>query len=465
MRRFFRLKASCILTLLFVLLQSIIPMSFAYSPYSNEELDSIEKEFVTLINQSDLIDRDPLSVSYLNALGKKLARAGHIKPPTFFIVKSNQINAFAGPGGYIGVHTQLILATKNENELAGVLAHEIAHVRLHHLYQLIEHEKTMRAPLIASLLASAALGLINPAVGNGALMASLTGFSQDNINFVRANEKEADSIGIDMLKKAGFDPKGMVSFFKTMQENTRLYYTANIPPILRTHPLDEERIAEAENRIKHHTIPQKSHLEYDLFKARIWGFVSQNQQERMSYFQDCKHMNPVACQYGQALSLIQSNQPEKASTLLTSLVAQYPNQLDFKIALANALLENHDAQQALSKLQTLKETHPDNYAVITTYASALLQANQAPKALNLLLKSKRKFKNDQPLCELLARVYNQMGRKGYAYLTQAQCLRLQGLNREAYRQLKIANTINKNDRLLSLRINALMDEIKREEKE
>ena len=91
---------------------------------------------------------------YINRLGKKLAWAGQIKAPDFFLVKSREINAFAGPGGHIGINSQLILTTQNESELAAVMAHEIAHVRLHHLYSMIEHQKQMRIPMLASMLNS-----------------------------------------------------------------------------------------------------------------------------------------------------------------------------------------------------------------------------------------------------------------------------------------------------------------------
>src|SRR3990167_3802865 len=143
--------------------------------------------------------------------------------PVFFLVKSNEINAFAGPGGYIGINSALILASENESEMAAVMAHEMAHVRQHHLYRMLEHQKQMRVPMLASLLASMALGVVNPTLATGALMGSMTGFAQDNINFVRSNEKEADSIGIDMLIKSGLDPRGMAGFFKKMQENMRYY--------------------------------------------------------------------------------------------------------------------------------------------------------------------------------------------------------------------------------------------------
>lgn len=164
--------------------------SAGLSPYSTSELEQLEKEFVQQINQSESVERSPLASQYINRIGKNLAHAGHIKAPDFFIVKSNEINAFAGPGGHIGINSQLILTTSSESELAGVMAHEIAHVRLHHLYRMIEHQKQMRIPMLASILASAALGVINPTVGMAGMMGAMTGFSQDNINFTRSKEKK-----------------------------------------------------------------------------------------------------------------------------------------------------------------------------------------------------------------------------------------------------------------------------------
>ncbi|MFI4962880.1 MAG: M48 family metalloprotease, partial [Legionellales bacterium] len=167
-----------------LLLVILAPSALAegLSPYTTRELDQLEKEFIQQINQSDSVERNPLANQYINQIGKKLATAGQIKAPYFFIVKSREINAFAGPGGYIGVNTQLIVTTRTESELAAVMAHEIAHVRLHHLYGMIEHQRQMRIPMLASMLASIALGVLNPTAGMGAMMASLSGFSQDNIN-------------------------------------------------------------------------------------------------------------------------------------------------------------------------------------------------------------------------------------------------------------------------------------------
>lgn len=441
----------------------LVGSSFAegLSPFSTNELEQLEKEFVQQINQSESVARNPLASQYINRIGKNLAHAGHIKTPDFFIVKSNEINAFAGPGGHIGINSQLILTTSSESELAGVMAHEIAHVRLHHLYRMIEHQKQMRIPMLASMLASAALGVINPTIGMAGMMGALTGFSQDNINFTRSKEKEADSIGIDMLIKAGYNPHGMAAFFKKMQENSRYYYTANIPAILRTHPLDADRIAEAENRTSQYS-PQKysDSLEYPLFKELIRTTVIRDPKTLLDYYEhQCNKKTPAyACQYGYALALINNNNFSKAVAVLNPLLVEHTN-LYFQIAMAQAETGLTQHKAAISRLEEIQKNYPDNYAALMAYAQGLLAANQNEKATSVLLKGSRRYKQDLPLCRDLARAQAQSRQKGYAYFTQAQCLLLEGQKRAAVAQLKVARSLAKNDSYLLSRISAKIDEI------
>lgn len=436
-------------------------LSSGLSPYSTRELEELEKEFIQQINLSESVERNPLANQYINSLGKRLAHFGRIKTPYFFIVKSREINAFAGPGGYIGINSQLILTTSNESELAAVMAHEIAHVRLHHLYSSIEHQKQMRIPMLASLLASIALGAINPTVGMGAMMASMSGFSQANINFTRSKEKEADRIGIAMLIKAGFNPHGMAAFFKKMQEHTRYFYTANVPAILRSHPLDDDRIAEAQNRT--HRLATKQYnesLDYTLFKELIRTSVASEHGQLLNYYdhQCHQHNSNLACQYGYALALLNANNPQKAYDRLAPLLTQ--NNLYIQLAVAQAEIGLMQFKPALARLAELQNNYPDNYATLMAYAHGLTAANQAQKATSILLKGSRQYKNDLPLCRELARAQAQSHQKSYAYFTQAQCLLLEGQKRAAMAQLKVAQRLAKGDPYLSARINARMDEIR-----
>lgn len=444
-------------------LQCLSFNTYALAPYSTRELEELEKEFVQLINQSDSIERNPLANQYINHLGKSLAHYAHIPLPYFFIVKSGEINAFAGPGGYIGINTQLILSSDNESELAAVMAHEIAHVRLHHLYSMIEHQKQMQIPMLASLLAAAALGVINPSLGSGALMASLTGFAQDSINFTRSKEKEADRIGIAMLTKAGMDPKGMTTFFRKMQENSRYYYTANIPAILRTHPLDDDRIAEAENRI-HHLTQKKypDNFDYRLFKELIRVSVASDSKQLLDFYKSqCQKKNSAAaCQYGYVLTLLNLNQFQQAQTRLIPLLNQDPDNLFYQIAMAQAETGNREFDPAIKRMSALQANFPENYAAVMAYSQSLLAAGHSDRAASILLKGSRQFKRDLPLCEELARAQAASNQKAYAYFTQAQCQLLQGRGRDAIRRLKLAGSLAKKNPYLQARITAMIDEIK-----
>lgn len=458
-------RVTSILMYLVAIFGLIIPQithSQGLSPYSTKELEQLEKEFVQLINQSDSVERNPLASQYINSLGKKLARFSATKPPYFFIVKSKEINAFAGPGGYIGINSQLILTTTNESELAAVMAHEIAHVRMHHLYSSIQHQKQMQIPMLASLLASAALGAINPSMGMGAMMATMGGAAQDSINFTRSKEKEADRIGIDMLRKGGFNVQSMATFFKKMQENSRYYYTANIPAILRTHPLDDDRIAEAENRIAR--MPKTNHtdsLDYSLFKELLRTSVSTDSNQLINYYvQQCNKLNPaLACQYGHALTLLHMNRYQEALNKLMPLMAAQPENLYFQISAADAELSLRQNDIALKRLSDLQKNYPEHYAVVLAYAQGLLKTNKTDKAIGLLLKGNRLYKNDLTMCRELARAQAQANQKGFAYFTQSQCLLIEGQKRAAIAQLKVAKSLAKGDAYLLARISAKIEEI------
>lgn len=435
---------------------------YAFSAYSNDELDQLEKQFVQEINQSNAIVRDPLAVDYINHLAKILSRSGNLTHVDFFIVNSKEINAFAGPGGHIGVNTQLILVSENESEIAGVMAHEMAHVRQHHLYRMLEHQKQMRVPMLASILASIALGAINPTLGSGAMMGALSGFTQDNINFVRSNEKEADSIGIDMLIKSGLDPRGMANFFKKMQESTRYYYTDNIPAILRTHPLDEDRIAEAENRCM--GVMKKyypDNMQYRFFKELIRVEVSEDYKKLLEFYKNqCRKNTPLnACQYGYALTEISLDNNKSAIQTLEPLLKENPNNLFYQIARVHALEGNNNYTESVKILSELYKNYPDNYTIISEYGDALLGNKNIDKAISVYLNGHREFKHDIPLCEKLARAQAANHNKSYAYFTLAECHIIQGETRDAVRKLKLAKTLVGKDIFLKERIDAKLDEI------
>ena len=199
-------------------------------------------QFLQLIWQSGRVIDEVETATYLSALGHELVAYSESpdKHFRFFLLEDSSINAFAGPYGYIGVHTGLLLSSDSEAELAAVLSHEIAHVTQNHLHRFSEKTGQQTYWLLAGILTAA---LVNNSTAAEAIAAStLAGTAQQNINFTRAHEWEADRIGMKILQKSGFDPQGLANFFRKLKD------MPNAQEFIRSHPLSINRIAESLHR-------------------------------------------------------------------------------------------------------------------------------------------------------------------------------------------------------------------------
>src|SRR3990167_5260250 len=435
------------------------PPTYAFDPYSNTELDTIKKEYLEEINRPQKVIGNLMEEKKINAIEKKLAQAGEVPFASFFIVNSDEMNAFAGPGGYIGIHSSLIAATDNEDELAAVMAHELAHVKLHHLYDMIEHEKLMKIPTAASMLAAIALGMLNPALGTGAMAATLAGGAQQSINYTRYHERQADRIGMQMLQKAGYNPIAMANFFQKLQNQSRYYARDNIPAILLTHPLDQERIAEVENRLPKKPNPVfNNNLDFQLFKTIIRVASTKDPKVLLDYYTNAK--DTPANRYGLALTLLDTNRFTEAYNKLLPLVDQNPNHPFITISLADAEIGKHDNTEAINTLIKLHQAYPEMQAVMLALAQAYLATNQADKGAMLLTKAFSQEPHNLTICKSLAKAEAQNKREAYAYFTEGQCDHLQGHDNVAILRLKTALKLVKNDNYLKARIEAKLEEIR-----
>lgn len=348
-------------------------------------------EFLRSAYRSGAVLQDPEVSSYIRHLGNTLSNQLDAKPFdfTFFAVDENSINAFAVPGGFIGIHSGLILKTQNENELAAVLAHEIAHVSQRHMARRIADMSGSQALALGTMLAGILLaaGGGNSEAGN-ALVLSGAGMQQQNlINFTRSNEIEADRIGLGILYEAGFDPAGMPAFFRTMQRNR----FSSIPEefkYLMTHPLDNTRISEAQSRID--KLPKQtrtSSLDYLLMKGRIQALVAPDprilvESLEKDLAQKKNKSNTDLYAYAQALERL--GEHEQAKNLLTKLVAADNENIYYQLALARVENQAGKPQQATDIMKRLHTLYPDNYSVVYQYAETLKNANQAKQGLQLL---------------------------------------------------------------------------------
>ena len=209
------------------------------SPQTERRLgESIMREIRADRSYSD----DAEITDYLNALGYKMvaASADSRQEFTFFLIMDPQVNAFALPGGFVGINSGLILTAQSESELAGVVSHEVAHVTQRHMARMLAQQKQSQIASLAALAVAVLAARSSPEISQAAIMASQAGTIQSALNYTRDHEREADRVGFQVLEKAGFDAQAMALFFERMQRATRFYETS-APAYLRTHPMTYER--------------------------------------------------------------------------------------------------------------------------------------------------------------------------------------------------------------------------------
>lgn len=411
------------------------------SPAQEYELgSSVIKE----LQAASAISQDPILTEYLQSIGYRLLATHQttLSPYQFFAVRDKTINAFALPGGFIGVNTGLILATESESELAGVMAHEIGHVQQKHIARMYEHMGRMRLSTIAGMIAALIIATQNPQAGQGAIAATMAHAQQSMINFTREHEKEADYVGIQTLAKAGFDPMGMPTFFHRMYQDNR-YYTNHIPEYLMTHPLTENRMIAAQTRAKSYPYRQvQDSLQYHLIQARVRTASFGSAYEACQYYEKALHRqnyrSRIGTLYGYTLALLQANKATQAKSHLHELLADHPNQPLFRLAYAEALMQLGDQAGALAKIEAALRDHPHNYSLLFTYGDWLIRTKRAQEAIHLL-KSYIHPKTKYPeLWNMLSAAYAQNHEVVQSHLAQAQFLKLKGDLTGAETQLRLA---------------------------
>jgi predicted Zn-dependent protease len=404
--------------------------------------------------QVELID-DPQINDYINNLGYRLASYSH-KPEQqfkFFVIKDPAINAFAVPGGFIGVNSGLILKTRNEAELASVLAHEIAHVTQRHIARSVEASKRMSLPMMAGLLVGLVAGLANPAIAHAAVMSVMAANIQLQINFTRSHEKEADRIGIETLAKAGFETRYMPKFFQRLQVANRLY--DNVPEFLRTHPVTTDRIAESRDRAEQY--PRKREQDtpfYHLMKAKVLVLTSDNHKKLLRQLKTMlktkQFYDERAIRYAIAETALSRGLFNEVKIQLNWLLKYDQDHAIYSLLQAQLEWLKKKRVKAASLYDEALKTYPGNIMIGLDYAEKLLQHKQSRKAKRVLL---RLAADSNPYYyRLLSRAYQLNNEKAQAHLALSDWYYLMGKTRLALEQVNFANKY-KADYYLKARIN------------
>ncbi len=381
---------------------------------------------------------------YLNWLGSSLVANSSEpgQPFEFFAINDNAINAFAMPGGFIGVNTGLITTSQNESELASVLSHEIAHVTQHHIARMIAGQKFDSLASMALIAAAILSARSNPDAAMAAIVGVNASGIQRQITFTRVHEQEADRIGLSILHKSGFDSRAMPVFFERLQKASRLL-EGNTPTYLRTHPVTNERVADVANRVQQIPYrPVSSSLNFHLVRAKLQT-LQKNPQEAIAYFNAAlgtqKFGNQTAQRYGLVNALLQSRQLTRAAQEFAPLRKHVQSNamittLAGKLRRAGAIPDS----DLSGFYRTATQNFPQHRALVYGYAETLLEEKRYNDAVNLLTQQVTAHPNDPRLYELQARTYAVLGRHQEEHHALAYFYILRGNLRGAIEQLELA---------------------------
>ncbi|MGM0593714.1 MAG: M48 family metalloprotease [Pseudomonadota bacterium] len=433
---------------------------------SREEEMRIGAEMMRQLRRNGMVVDDPVVSQYIESVGRNLAASAvtdrnHFH---FFVVDAPSINAFAMPGGYIGVHSGLILASESESELAAVLAHEIAHVTQHHIARSVEKANQMNLPVTAAVIAAILLGGGDPQVAQAALATSLGASSQMQLDFTRSNEKEADRIGMQLLATTDFDPRGMGGFFGKLQAQSR-YYGKGVPEFLRTHPVTISRIAEAEDRARQYPASERNDsIHYHLSKARLRLQLAESLDRLSKELEAEQPATPRAREansYLRALITLQQKQFDQARKALLALRREHPDRITYMLTLGELEHSQQRYARAQAVYQEGLEQYPANPQLTLALARTLLADGEIEKARSHL-ESLLRERNQREGYRLLAKLEAQSGNRAASHLAQAEYLYLSGELHSAIDQLNSAQRIDPLPHYYATRIESRLEQIKSE---
>lgn len=382
---------------------------------SSDQESQIGHAIMRDIRRSGQVVEDPILTEYVNEIGNKIAAQTNDGDQnfTFFVIDDTRINAFALPGGYIGIHTGLLEATRSEDELAGVFAHEIAHVTQRHIARAIHANSRQSllstAIMLGAIIAGAASG--NSDVFQAGTAVAQGTAAQQQINFTRSNEYEADRIGIASLADAGFDPYGMASFFEVMSRQNIRSPEERAPEFLLTHPVSAARISEARNRARSYDlIRSDDSISYGIAKIHTIVARFDTAKEAVAHFEGRPYTNQNELErYGRALAYLRDESYLKALDIVEILVKKDPDVIPYHIALGNTLVSLGRHDDATDVFERALELFPRNVPLVIAYGERLLELDRPEQAHTMLLDLLNNVPPTPDQVRLIARAANAAG--------------------------------------------------------
>jgi len=426
--------------------------------------------FLKQVRHFSHIITDPEVESYIQSLGYQLASHSDNTelPFTFFMVEDPGINAFAGPGGMIGINSGVILNSGNESELAAVMAHEIAHVTQRHLARMFEEASRYSLVTAAAMIGAIILAIKNPEAGAAAIT-GISGLSvQNQINFTRANEEEADRVGIQTLVRAGYDPRGMPAFFEKLQQLSR-YSQSGAPEFLRTHPLTTSRIADALARAESYPEGEFENTHsYELIRYKLLVRSFKTPKDAAKFLRDkldksegtVKEKLPI--RYGLAYAYIGDSDFVRARQQVKHLLKDNPDNVAYLLLAAKLETKQSNYNAAFTIYNKAYGLYPDYKPVVMAYSRALLDVRKAKESREILKNYERHHTHDLNSYSLLGQAEAMLGNEIETAILQSEYYYLAGETKLAVDKLEFIKQQYKLDYYQEQRVTARMSQLEYE---
>ncbi len=410
--------------------------------FSDQDEQTLARTIMRDVYAHPLYLDDPEIEGYLNQLGYRLVSVSprNQREFNFFVIQDDSINAFALPGGNIGVHTGLLQAAQNESELSGVVAHEISHVTQDHLARMMAAQSQSQLPTLAALAVALLAARSNANLASAAIASTQALSIQNQLNYSRDYEREADRMGYDLLTKAGFDPRGMSGFFNRLIRANR-FYESNAPAYLRTHPLTTDRVSDMEARSESAPYQQiQDSLDFQLVRARLRaqeGNAADAVQITRAALKDKRYSSEIAARYALASALLRAREYRAAEDQIQALLASQPASPMIHQLAARTALEAGKPALALQRFEAGLARYPGSKPLLYGYSDALLSANRAKESLAALEKQRNLTPQDRRLWTLSAKAYEQLGQQLQSHRALAEAAALSGNLVAAIEQISI----------------------------
>lgn len=428
--------------------------------YTDSTQEALGQAFVNHLHQRYDVIQDYEINEYIRSIGSKIVQhTNSQKNFRFYVINNPSINAFAGPDGVIGIHTGLIASVSTEDELASVIAHEIAHVTQEHLYRRMVLQSESTLPQIASMIAAILIGMQDPNAGMATLLSSSAYQIEQQLKYSRLHEYEADFAGINFLSLSGYNPHAMPDFFQKLA-NSYQHQGMSAPEILRTHPLTENRLAKAQARAasldkktRHYNnetlglIQQRLNNLYSLTSGKLTSKLNSDEKCYSKALDELSQKTALTTSIHCIENLISENvdQPLFHSIYLQLLAQLKNNKINYKI--------NKDPKFSY-------ELFPLNESVVLRYAELLILNEKSAQAISVLENFSASTLYKNPSETLTSKLYTNLDKTSYSYYHLALAQKNIGnLQRAAIFTQKAQAALEESDQALNVKIQNLQEKL------